>query len=253
MREMTEALAEARRLAESAEQQGKAAEVERVVRLAAELQVQVDGCTQALLQRMRSLEELRRTAEAEAPATLLAPPVDAAVAVLKNRVLAACALPRHADAERELEQIEAGLTAKNAPKLEGGAGLLGFVRFRRGEVLRQQAALLIRKRTASSDIEAIRMLTRSKAAFAAVLEVPDSSDSAEGTSLHAVALLRVVQIEASLFDAHAANGDRGEARLRRAAAETALDRMKRGYAEAQLANGENVLALAEAKVRQLVR
>jgi hypothetical protein len=252
MRAATEALAETRRLAEAAEQQGKAAEVERVVRLAAELQVQVDGCVQALRQRLRSLEDLRRTAEAEAPATLLAAPEDASVADLRKRILAACALPKHTDAERELEQIEASLTAKNAPKLEGGAGLLGFVRYRRGEVMRQHAALLVRKRTANSDTESIRMLKWSKNMFASVLEAPDSAEGGEATSLHAAALLRVVQIEASLFDAYAAVGDR-ESRSRRAAAETALDRLKRGYADARLASGESVVALAEAKVRQLVR
>lgn len=252
IRGASETLGEARRQAEAAEDQGKAAEVESVVRMAAELQRQIDELQRGLRQQLGPIDALRARAAAEAPASLLAPQLAPEVEVIRARIAAACALPKHLDAEQALDQIEAGLAAKQAPRLAGGESLLALTRYRLGEVLRQHGALLVRKRTASDDIESIRLLKRARSVFDRVLEAPDGAEDDVATSLHAAALLRVVQIEASLFDAYGAAKNR-EARLHRAAAETALDRLKRGYPGARLASGDSVAEQAEAKVRQLVR
>ncbi len=248
MRAALDSLAEARQLAESAEQQGKSVEAEKLVTLAAALQSQIAECEQRLRGGLGAVDAAKAAAEEEAPRSLLV----SAVQEWRDRIVACGAIPKHLEAEKEIEKIEAMFAGKDAPKLQGGEWLLGFARYRRGELMLKRVALQVRSRTHLGNAESIRILKQANTVFDAVLKAPDGSESGEGTSLHASALLRVIQIRSSLFDAYAAVKDR-ECQAHRVEAEKALDLLKRRYPEAQLPNGEGVVHAAEQKVRQLVR
>lgn len=248
MRAAIDSLAEAKRLAESAELQGKAVEAEKLVVLASRLSSQIEAVERQLQGGLDELDNVKEAVEAEAPTSLLV----SAVQACRDRIIACGSIPKHVEAEKEIEKIESELAAKDAPKLDGGEWLLGFARYRRGEMMLKRAALQVRSRTHLGNAESIRLLKQANTVFDSVLKAPDGSESGEGTSLHASALLRVIQIRSSLFDAYAAVKDR-ECQSHRVEAEKALDLLKRRHPDAQLPTGGSVVSAAEDKVRQLVR
>lgn len=248
MRALLQTLEAARDLAKSAESQGKAVEAERLVVLASELQARIGSCMSDVQSGIDALDGIKGEVATEIPQALIASKIDA----LRNRIVDCEKSADLLTAEKQVQQIEVELSAKDAVSLVGGEWLLGFARYRHGEIKRQRAALHARKGTASDNSESIKTLKNAVRVFESVLETPDVASSGEGSSLHAVALLRVVQINASLFDAYSRAKSK-EAQPFRAKAEESLDLMKRRHADARLATGEGVVELAEAKVRELVR
>jgi len=249
MRALLQTLEAARDLAKSAESQGKAVEAERLVVLASELQARIGSCMSDVQSGIDALDHIKREVAAEIPQALIASKIDA----FRNRIVECEKSETLQTAERKIQEIEVEL--KDAGPV-GGEWLLGFARYRHGEIMRQRAALAARDRNALGNNESIKQLKSAVRVFESVLDTPDEASSGEGSSLHAVALLRVVQINASLFDAYNRTNNRTnrkEAQPFRTKAEESLNLLKRRHADARLETGEGVVDLAEAKVRDLVR
>ncbi|MEO6596470.1 MAG: hypothetical protein ABIP94_17095, partial [Planctomycetota bacterium] len=108
-------------------------------------------------------------------------------------------------------------------------------------------------RKSRDDRDAEKAYERATVKFEQVLESPDSADSGEGTSLHAVALLRVVEIKSTLARGYAdlaraaptVRSHKDKAKEFQKIAWKVRDDLRRLHAEAKLPNRDAVVAAAE--------
>jgi len=248
--------AAAMRLAQDAEQHAKEAEIEAVVKAAAELQQQLDALAAAVnaatSERTTLLQRLREKAAAEAPASLLEDG-----SPQRNAITAATRLPSLQDAENALAKLEARFAGDDFRTDPEHELLLALTRYRLADVLRQRASAVIRAKGGGQEAEAL--LQRAIRKYGDVLTVPDVEDSGEGSSLHAAALRRVVQLHATLGEGYRqkaaqqpgvrANTD--AVKLHREAAEQAFERIKRQFPDAVLPNGQRVVDVVRDDVARL--
>src|SRR5262249_9373980 len=144
----------AMRLAQDAEQHAKEAEIEAVVKAAAELQKQVDALMAAVdaatAERTALLQQLREKAAAEAPASPLKEG-----STQRDANLPATKLPSLQDAENALVQLEARFAGDDFRTDPDHETLLALTRYRLADVLRQRASALIHAKGGGHDAEAL--------------------------------------------------------------------------------------------------
>lgn len=243
-----QSLAEAARLARAAEQHAKEVEAEQVVNQASALRARVDSIEDAVSLQARTLLDTRESAAAEAPATLLEG---------RDEILLAASAKTPEEAEVALNALEKQYTELDAtdPKR---ATLLGFVRLQIGDTLRQRAAFYIRINNA---VEGERILLRAARKYRDILSLTDFDAGSEGTSIHAAALLRVIQIEANLYQGYRDMAEKqptgtthlANARVHREAAERAFENIKRNYGKARTANGSLFVEVARNEATRIAR
>lgn len=251
-----EQVAAARAHADRAVQRAQLAEAharqhgqEPITVAAAGLQEQVVGFRAAVDGHVEVLRDLRARAIAELSAEQLGPLVP-----LRDKVLAAHRLPTLEDAEAELCRVHDQLAAEGVREQPGAARLRSFVSYCLGDILRQRAAFEIQRR--ADDKEAAKLLRRASQTFAEVLAGPDSADSGEGSSLHAAALRRIVQVEGALYVGHRqlrGQANSKAARQHREAAQQAFERLGRVHADAVLPDGTSFVTAARDDIAQFAR
>lgn len=240
--------------ARQAEVKAKAADLERATRITAEILAQLDGLSAAISAHFDRLRELRSKAADEVPPSM----VDT-LAPLRARIMATARAQSLAEAEATLQDFEKELAADDMRNEPGIDELLGLVRYRLADTLRQEAAAATRAK--ANDKQAERLLVRATRKYAEVLATPDSSVPEEGSSIHAAALRRVVQIEAVLYDGYKQlstrypqnRGYADTARSHRQAAEEAFGKLQRLHPDATLADGSRAVDAARADANRIAR
>jgi predicted ribosome quality control (RQC) complex YloA/Tae2 family protein len=242
------------RRAETTDAMLQSANLDVVARITGELREELKQMVEGVQQRALALRELRDRAAREVPAEL-----PDALAPLLEHVAAAAKLPSLEQSEDALEKIEKellGETLKGSPAAEQ---LLGFVRYRLADTIRQLAN---QKASAKGgDTEAEKMLNRARLKFEQVLATADNTTSAEGSSLHAVALRRVLQIEATMYVGYkrlstqrpASSALRKAAEKHRQLANDVYEQLKRIHPKATLPSGERIVDAAFLDAQQLSR
>lgn len=240
--------------ARQAEIKAKAADLERATRITAELLVQLDGLSAAINTHFDRLRELRAKAADEVPPSM----VDD-LAPLRERIMATAGAQTLAEAEAALAGMEKDLSADDMRNKPGIDELLGLARYRLADTLRLEATAAARVK--SNDKEAERLLQRAVRKYTDVLTTPDSSVPEEGSSLHAAALRRVVQIEAVIYDGYKQlstrypqnRGYSDNARTHRKAAEEAFGKLQRLHPDATLPDGTRAVDAARADANRIAR
>lgn len=228
------------------------ANLETVAKVTNDLREQLGELGAALEQRAAVLRELRHTLAREVP-----PDLPDALAPLREHIADAAKLPSLADAEDALVQIESDLQEDAVKDSPGASQLLGLARYRLADTLRQRAVL--KAKTKGGDREAEKILNRASRKFAEVTSTPDCTTTAEGDSLHAAALRRIVQIESSLYGGYRrlsaqnpkSNSYAKAAREHRQTAEEAFEKLQRIYPNATLATGRRAVDEARDDAREL--
>ncbi|GDY03826.1 hypothetical protein LBMAG49_31550 [Planctomycetota bacterium] len=114
---------------------------------------------------------------------------------------------------------------------------LGLIRYKLADALYRKALLHIKT---YKDKQAEIGIGHAIAKFLSVLDSPDSSDSGEGSSLHASALRRSIQSEAILVRGYQ-NLNKATAQKHASAAEQTYGLLKNSYRDATLPNGQLVV------------
>lgn len=234
-----------------AEPQAKAADLQGVLMLGVDLQTTLAALGVQLEQQAQTLRALRQKLALEAPVDAIDP-----MAPVRDRLTAAMREPSLADAQKAVEAIEKELRGDAMKDRPGIGRMLGLARYLVADVLRQRAVVEIKK---GKDKDAERMMLRASEKYAEVLSGEDSADSGEGTSLHAAALRRIVQVESSFHEGYkqlaakqpnvSAHAER--VRKHRDAVLDALERLGRLHASALLPDGRGVAEVARSEARGL--
>jgi hypothetical protein len=212
----------------------------RLAKLAGDLAAQLAALEQTLAAHTDTLRAMRGDLVAEAP-----PPAAGGVTAFREAMLAARKLPT-ADAAaaklRELEQSLLGSEVRNKP---GAAAALGHARYLLADALREGA-----------QARALGLFQDASKKLDEVLAGEDPSDTGEGTSLHAAALRRKVEIHGKLFLAYQAKmraepGLAAKAREHGDKAESAFKRLGNQFGEAMLPSGERVVDAARASIERM--
>jgi uncharacterized protein YicC (UPF0701 family) len=241
--------------ADAASAHGKELELEAVVRLAADLRQEVEALSLLVDQRVVRLRDLCARAAEEAPASLL-PEND----TLRMRILEAAVLPDRKAAEAALIALEKEVVGEKAASDVAGDPRVGLLRYKLAEVFRLAAAAM--QGSARADPrKAEPVMLRAVAKYKSVLGSIDSADEQEGSSLHAAALRRIVQVESSLYDYYRklaqaqpnSHSHDDKAKSHRIEAEDAFERLKRVHPEARTPNGPTFVDLARQDAEQLTR
>lgn len=246
-----DAIARALAAAKASAAQTEGVGMERAARVTGELKARLEDLGSTLGERTTALKELRSRLAAEAP---VKPAAEDELAAMRARLAAAQKEPALPDVQKGVEQIERELIGKEWKGRPGADELLAVVRFRLAETLRQRAMLEIQKGR-SREAEGTYAIASEK--YSAALTGADSPNSGEGSSMHAVALYRLVQINASLYAAYkqlvTANPADATSRAKmnryRAAAVDAFEKVSRLHPHATLADGRNVVEVARADAR----
>lgn len=238
--------------ARSVEAQAREGGLEQAAKAIADMQQQLDQLANHLTERAAALRALRAKVAAEAPAQLVDP-----VGQLAVKVESVARMQSLTEAEQTLVQVEKALLDDTMRKQPGADRLLALTRYRTAEVLRHRSGVEIRVR--DGDTEAEKLLRRACTKLNECVQLPDVADSGEGTSLHAAALRRIVNLEALLYDGfkrlaeaqptartHAQN-----AKKHREAAESAFERLRRLYATATLPDGVLFVDAVRADIERL--
>ncbi len=168
--------------------------MERAARTTSELRQQLEVLNANLAERVVVLKELRGRLAAEAPAVVAA---DDPLQAMRDRLVSADGASKTLpDVQKAIEQIERELAGKEWQGKPGVDELLGLVRFRVAAVCQRRANVEIKK---GKDDAAWPLLQSALAKYQDVLEAPDSPNTGEGSSMHAIAMLRGVEINASLY------------------------------------------------------
>ena len=135
-----------------------------------------------------------------------------------------------------------------------------MLRYVFADLLREMASEMLR--SSKSDPRKVEpILVRAVAKYQTVLLATDSADEQEGTSLHAAALRRIVQVETSLYDWYErlaqeqprSESNRAKASKHRKEAEDAFERLKLAHPEARLPNGIMFVDQARQDAEKLTR
>ncbi len=228
---------------ELAQAAGEAAALARQIEeLTAELQLRTEA-----IRRLRNGEE---TAEA-----IEGGPLAGNKAVdIRGRIAAAMKLETVEKSETALVRLEESLTSDASPD---AAALIGLVRYRLADTLRQRAALLAG--AARDDREAEKLLRRAISKYEEVCKAVEPADPAIGTSVHAAARHRIVQVQASLYVAYkrmlkerpGSSAFAQNAVSARKAAEAAFEQLQRLNANATCPDGRRVIDVAREDVSRL--
>ncbi|MFO1052727.1 MAG: hypothetical protein U1F36_10980 [Planctomycetota bacterium] len=221
---------------------------------AADLPARIAMMSSALAEQIQALRELRRAIASELPAEA----VDA-LAPLRARIDATGKMLSITDALAAMESIESELEDKKLQTVPGRDALLAFARYRTADTRRMQAALDIKVK--SDDRRSESTLRRSLLEFAEVLDGPDLTDTGEGSSLHAAALRRIIQINSSLYGGYkrlsaqqpTSRAYADSARKYREALEIAVDQLRRVFPESTLPDGSRIVDAIRDDVARLAR
>jgi hypothetical protein len=246
---VTAALAQAQRT----EAQTPAAEQDRAAKITAELRLTLDTLSSAITSHVKKIRELRDKAAAGIPSEQLDPQ-----ASFRPRILATTKLPSLSAEEEALLAIETELQTDKWRRCPGTAEVLAFARYRLADTLRQRASAEIEK---NNSREGERLLLRATKRLADVLNAPDAANTGEGSSLHAAALRRIVEIETVLYDGYRrlavqqpeARSHAENARAHREAGVQAFDKLKRVYPDATLPDGSRAVDAARADANRLLQ
>lgn len=240
-------------IARTVETQARDGGLEQAAKAVADAQQQLDQLANLITERTVALRALRSKIAAEAPAF-----VDP-VGQLADKVATVVRMHSLTDAEAALVQIEKSLLEEPMAKLQGAGTLLGVTRYRLAETLRHRSSSVELRAKVGGEREAEKLLRRASAKLGEVLTCPDAADTGEGSSLHAAALRRIVQIEATLYDAYkrlseaqpTARTYAQSAKKHRDAAEAAFEKLGRLHPTATLPDGTPFVAAARTDVERL--
>ncbi|MBL8750333.1 MAG: hypothetical protein JNK78_14310 [Planctomycetes bacterium] len=223
--------------------------MERAARTTSELRQQLEVLNASLAERVVVLKELRGRLAAEAPAVAAA---DDPLQAMRDRLASADGASKTLpDVQKAIEQIERELAGKDWQGKPGVDELLGVVRFRLADVRMRRANVEIQK---GKDEIASPLLAAALAGFQDVLEAPDSPNTGQGSSMHAVAMLRCVEIHATLYVFYwkaarvsKSSDDRNKCKRHGDGLVELRERLKRLHPFATLTDGSNVVAVSDAR------
>lgn len=231
----------------------KEADLGKAATLADELQARIEDLGNAIEQRSAAIRDQRAQLAAEAPVPATDPLAD-----VREQLNTAAKAPSLADVQKAIEGIEKDLLADDKKGKPGVDSLLNLVRYRLADTLRQRAGLEIKK---GKDRDAERMMQRANTKYAEVLAGEDSATSGEGSSLHAAALRRILQIEGSFYEGYKQLSARQPAstslaeraqKHRHAILET-FEKLNRLHPDATLPDGQKVVDAARADANRVSR
>lgn len=234
--------------ADAANAHGKELEIEAVVRFAAEARQEAEALALLVDQRAERLRDLCARAAEEAPASLL-PEND----TLRARILAAAALPEFKAAGSALAKIEKEMTGAEAGASPATDPRLALVRYKLADLWRKEASAILRSPRPETR-RAEQKLVQAIAKYREVLAAVDGADLEEGSSLHAAALRRVVQINASLYAGYRELGNaRQKADPFAVDGHEAFELLKRAYPQEALPNGTTFVEVARSDAEAMTR
>lgn len=252
LRQASQRLQDAEVHAAESEAQSKAVEIEEVRKIATEARERASALKSTCDEAQARLGDLIRKGKEEAPDELLAAKDAALEAIQKTTSIAE---PKQARAE--LEKLDEELR-KQPSDDRRAQQLRGLVQYELGESYRREGIETI-KQGAMHAAEKSLILACDK--YEAVLKHLDWDESGHGTSLHACALRRCVQVQASIWGGYDAlstkqpNVKAHEERKKKAAraGNAAHKRLKEQHPNAVLADGQSALGAAEQDFRELGR
>jgi mono/diheme cytochrome c family protein len=168
-------------------------------------------------------------AKPEAPASTTKAPLETAPAATR--------LPTIDQQIETLSKTESSLLGPDLKNPSLSDPQLGLIRYKLADALYRKALLHIKT---YKDKQAEIGIGHAIAKFLSVLDSPDSSDSGEGSSLHASALRRSIQSEAILVRGYQ-NLNKATAQKHASAAEQTYGLLKNSYRDATLPNGQLVV------------
>jgi hypothetical protein len=217
----------------------------RLAKLAGDLGAQLASLDVTIDTHTQAITALRTAITAELP-----PPAAGSAAWYRDRMRAARKLPSFDETVKVLRAIELELVAAAKGKQELAA-LLGHVRYLLGDAIRETG---LDARSTDDRARTVMLLRDASKKFDEVLGSPDAGDTGEGSSLHAAALRRRVEIEGALYLACRTMQQTSAAeaaRTHRQNAERAFEKLRRNFAEATLPSGERVLDATRASVDRM--
>ena len=252
LRQASQRLQEAESHATESEAQSKAIEIEEVRKLATEAREHASQLQSSCNDAQARLGDLIRKGREEAPDELLAAADPTLEAIQKSRGLSDPKLAR-----ADLEKLDDDLRKRPADDRRAQQ-LRGLIHYELGETYRREGIETIKQGTMHA---AEKSLNLAHSKYEAVLKYPDWDESGHGTSLHACALRRCVQVQASIWGGYDAlsskqpNVEAHEERKKKAAkaGNAAHKRLKEQHPNAALADGQSALGAAEQDFRELGR
>lgn len=250
LRQASQRLQDAEVHAAESETQSKAVEIEEVRKIATEARERASALKSTCDEAQARLGDLIRKGKEEAPDELLAANDAALEAVHKAKSPSDPKLAR-----AELEKVEEELRKRPSDDRRAQQ-LRGLVQYELGETYRREGIETIKQGTMHAAEKSL-MLAHDK--YEAVLKHPDWDESGHGTSLHACALRRCVQVQASIWGGYDAlstkqpNVKAHEDRKKKAAkaGNAAHKRLKEQHPNAVLSDGQSALGAAEQDFREL--
>lgn len=235
-------------LARSSEATANQVDRARLARLAADLGTQLASLQAALETHTEAIKTLRVRIDAEIP-----PSAVGSVPWFRERMQSARKLPKYSDTMQALRALESELKADGTKSKPGAPALLGHVRYLLADAMRAEA---MQAQGKNRDQEAVGLLRDASKKFDEVLGCPDSADTGEGSSLHAAALLRRIEIEAKLYSAFDAlvqrqASDPSTAKRHLDNVKDALARLNKVFPDETSPDGQRVVDLARAAVERI--
>ncbi|MEY2714780.1 MAG: hypothetical protein RIT24_1123 [Planctomycetota bacterium] len=250
LRQASQRLQDAEVHAAESETQSKAVEIEEIRKIATEARERASALKSMCDEAQARLGDLIRKGKEEAPDDLLVVEDPVLEAIRKTTSIAE---PKQARAE--LEKIDEELR-KRPSEDRRAQQLRGLVQYELGEAYRREGSETIKQGTMHA---AEKSLILAHDRYEAVLKHPDWDESGHGSSLHACALRRCVQVQASIWGGYDTlstkqpNVKAHEERKKKAAkaGNEAHRRLKKDHANAVLEGGQSALAAAEQDFREL--
>jgi hypothetical protein len=221
----------------------------RLAKLAGDLAQQLASLDAAVETHTAAIQALRGAIAVELP-----PPTAGTAPWFRDRIKAARKLPDFDQTVKAMRAIEADVVAEIAKGRSELGALSGHVRYVLAEAIRETA---LQARSVSHDARTVSLMRDASKKFDEVLGAPDAGDTGEGSSLHAVALRRRVEIEASLFLAFRAlqqqqrSRDSTTANRHRDNANRAFDTLTKVHGDATLPSGQRVVDATMASVDRI--
>lgn len=218
----------------------------RLAKLAADLTAQLSSLEASIDAHVPNIRALRAAINAEIP-----PPAEGSIPWFRERMDAARKLATHEETMAALRAIESELQVERVKAKPGAAALLGHVRYLLAEALR---GIATQAQTRNRLSEAVDRMRDAAKKLEQVLLAPDSADTGEASSLHAAALRRRVEIEASIYLGYRAMNQSSHdatARRHRKNAEDAFEQLKKVHGDATLSDGQRVVDAVRASVQSM--
>jgi hypothetical protein len=250
LRQASQRLQDAESHAAESEAQSKAIEIEEVRKLATEARERANELQSSCNDAQARLGDLIRKGREEAPDELLAAADPTLEAIQKSRGLSDPKLAR-----AELEKLDKDLRKRPAEDRRAQQ-LRGLIQYELGESYRNESIETIEQGTVHA---AEKSLNLAHSRYEAVLKHPDWDESGHGTSLHACALRRCVQVQASIWGGYNALSAKepnvkshGQKKAMAAkAGNDAHKRLQQEYPNAILVDGKSALRAAEEDFHKL--